>query len=67
MSAHPPTWQRITLHANERIEALRSSLEVAKPDMIPALQAEVRVWRQVLDLPNMLSFEQIESSSGGYA
>lgn len=60
------TWPKIERHARERIEELRSSLEAAPADAVPALQAEIRVWRQVLDLPVTLARPSAEPIGSGY-
>lgn len=62
-----PSWLRIEAHAAARIEALRDSLETAAAENITQLQAEVRVWRQIIDLPLTLSDEQIQPDEAGYA
>ena len=61
-----PSWLRIKAHAEERIEHCRTVLETASPEMLPAVQAEARVWRQVIALPETLSEEQIAPSGAGY-
>lgn len=61
------TWPHIERHAKKRIEDLRSALEAAPPERIALLQAEVRVWRQVLALPTDLApIEQSSSAVGEY-
>lgn len=57
MSENVP-WARVKRLGNERIEALRSALEVATPMDCAALQAECRVWRQILELPNTIAAER---------
>ncbi len=61
-----PSWLRIKQHAQEQIETLRDALERAGPDRIAAIQAEIRVWRQVIDLPATLSDESIMPPASGY-
>lgn len=67
MTSAPPTWLRIRKHAETRIEELRTSLESAKSDQVSELQSEIRVWRQVLDLPSTLSPEDIGAGPAGYS
>lgn len=51
---HVP-WGAVVRHAKERIEAIRSALEAAPADRITGLQAEIKTWRAVLDLPETLA------------
>lgn len=50
-----PSWGAVASHAEERIASVRTALETASADTIPALQAEVRVLRSILALPTTLS------------
>ena len=51
---HVP-WGTVVRYAKERIEALRSALEAAPAERITSLQAEIKTWRAVLDLPETLA------------
>jgi hypothetical protein len=48
------SWSRVVSHANKSIEDGRTALETARADQIPALQARISAWREVLDLPTTL-------------
>lgn len=61
------TWLAIKAHAQAEIERNRDLLEGAQPDTLATIQARIRVWREVLDLPKALAPELSESEPSGYA
>lgn len=52
-----PTWSDFKDYATKRIDELHKSLESALPSNVPALQGEIRAWRQVLDMPAIMLTE----------
>lgn len=61
------SWLTVVGHAKEQIEHGRSALETATdPLIIGHIQASIRVWREVLDLPDTLSPEPTEPDRSAY-
>lgn len=56
---HVP-WGTVVRHAKTRIETLRSALETAPADQVARVQAEIKVWRDVLDLPETLTIPPMD-------
>ncbi len=49
------TWLAVKAHAEKEIERNRDLLEGVKPDTLSTIQARIRVWREVIELPSTLA------------
>lgn len=63
---HVP-WPAVVQHAQTQIEEARGALERAEIDRIPAIQARIAVWREVLDLPERLKNTRISDEISTYS
>lgn len=50
-----PSWAAVKRHAEAQIASAMEALSVAPLDKVAGLQAQVRVWRDVLELPTTLA------------
>lgn len=61
------TWLAVKAHAEKEIERNRDLLEGAQPDTLATIQARIRVWREVLELPGALAAPVIDANPSGYS
>ncbi|WP_226018420.1 hypothetical protein [Novosphingobium sp. FKTRR1] len=66
MSTINLAWPVVKRHAQGRIEDLRDMLERSDPASIPAIQASIKTWREVIDLPTTIMADDLEPPVSAY-